>query len=541
MYSVCESFARLLLGGGLAERKHIDSNNANGDALNITDGLNANQKSAVLETEGPILIIAGPGSGKTLTLVRRTLHIIQSGLAQPHEIILCSFTEKSAHELKERIASNAQDLGITQDLSSLVIGTIHGICAAIIEDNLERANLGKNYDVLDDVTKLLFIHQNFEEIVGLESETGTFIEGKYKSKWSAIKGLSKYFDKISDELINARDLLRDSNPVTAAIAIAYLKYLELLVANNKVDFAHLQVKALDVLTSKTDSSLVLPKYVMIDEFQDTNFVQERLVSLLAESSGNLCVVGDEDQSLYRFRGATVENILSFPESRPDTKIFELDINYRSEPRIVKLYKDFMESGTWTKDGNRYRFSKHLEPADYEETTYPSVYLNNALDPDDEAIRNAKFIRSLKDSGFIGDYSEVAILLRSVREQHSLPFRAALASEGIKSFCPRAKTFFRNEEVGLIFASLAHILGREDNPNSKGKAWDLNMYLRSYAEELLDLAQLNPALEDILRKSRESVLSLAENQTMDKRAVDFLFDLLAAEPFRSWMLETERAR
>ncbi|NBS86223.1 MAG: hypothetical protein EBS58_06025, partial [Micrococcales bacterium] len=209
----------MLLGGGLAERKHIDSNNANGDALNITDGLNANQKSAVLETEGPILIIAGPGSGKTLTLVRRTLHIIQSGLAQPHEIILCSFTEKSAHELKERIASNAQDLGITQDLSSLVIGTIHGICAAIIEDNLERANLGKNYDVLDDVTKLLFIHQNFEEIVGLESETGTFIEGKYKSKWSAIKGLSKYFDKISDELINARDLLRDSNPVTAAIAI----------------------------------------------------------------------------------------------------------------------------------------------------------------------------------------------------------------------------------------------------------------------------------------------------------------------------------
>lgn len=512
--------------------------------MNIWDGLNQPQKNAVLATEGPVLLLAGPGTGKTATLVRRTLHLIQSELAKPEEIILCSFTEKSAHELKERISREAKKFSVEADLSGLVTGTIHGICNTLIDRHLHATELGNNYDLLDETTQKLFIYQNFNDIVADANDgDGTFIGGKYKSKWNAIKGLASYFDKITEEMIDPHEVVHDTDTQTRLIAESYINYTRMLSEKNKIDFANLQRVALELLKSGQVHDSEFPKYVMVDEFQDTNFIQERLVTKLASKFNNLCVVGDEDQSLYRFRGATVENILNFPEKWPGVQEFNLDINYRSEPRIVDLYTRFIRSGKWEKNGRLFRFNKNLEPVDYEESEAPSVLHIHGTSKEVETKKVAKFIKHLKESGNISDYSQVAILLNSVRQEHSGAFIDALNQEGIKAFCPRAKAFFENEEVGLVFASLAYIFDwdSENRGANYGRVLALAEYVDFYLEKLALLFEENPKLLKLLNEQRSEIRDLAEGQTLDKRVADYIFILLAAEPFTSLMSDENRAR
>jgi len=514
------------------------------DTIEITRGLNNSQKSAVLATEGPVLLLAGPGTGKTATLVRRALHIIESGLAKPEEIVFCSFTEKSAHEIRERISREAKRFSVTADLSGLVAGTIHRICNIFIKRHIHATELGNNYDLLDETTQLLFIYQNFSAIVSDYKEgTQSFIGGKYKSKWNAIKGLASYFDKMTEEMIDPEEVVHDSDSQTRLIAESYLNYIRLLFENNKVDFANLQRVALELLRSGQVQDSELPKYVMVDEFQDTNFIQERLVTKLASKYNNLCVVGDEDQSLYRFRGATVENILNFPENREGVKEFNLDVNYRSEPRIVDFYTKFIRAGNWEKNGRRFRFNKNLEPASFEESEAPSVLRIHGASSQSEARNVASFIRNLSEEGNISDYSQVAILLNSVQQKYSGDFIKALSEQGIKAFCPRAKGFFENEEVGLAFAALAYLFDwdPENRGQVYGRVFDLARYVDTHLLALKDFGDLHPDLLSLLTKQRQEIRDLSDGKTLDKRVADYLFLLLSVEPFTSLVDDENKAR
>jgi len=512
--------------------------------MDILEGLNQPQKDAVLATEGPVLILAGPGTGKTATLVRRTLHIIQTGLAKPEEIILCSFTEKSAHELKERISREAKKYSITSDLSGLVTGTIHGVCNTVIKRHLHATNLGNNFDLLNETTQLLFIYQNFSDIVAdFDASEQKYISGKYKSKWETIKGLASYFDKITEEMIDPNQVIYDPDDKTRLIAESYLNYTRILSEKNKIDFANLQKVAFELLRSGQVQASEYPRFVMVDEFQDTNFIQERLVTKLASVHGNLCVVGDEDQSLYRFRGATVENILNFPERWPNLKEFNLDINYRSEPRIVNAYSSFIRSGAWEKNGRRFRYNKNLEPVNFEEAEGPSVLHIHGSSTQSESRKVAAFIRSLKDQGNIKDYSQVAILLNSVQQKYSGEFISALDEAGVKSFCPRAKAFFENPEVGLIFSALAFIFDWDSTNRGPvfGRVSDLAQYIDLSLATLSEQVKSNPELGALLDRERGEIQRLSEGETLDKRVADYLFVLLAADPFKSLMSDENKAR
>ena len=521
--------------------------------VNILKGLDEGKREAVETTEGPLLVLAGPGSGKTLTLVRRTLNIIDKELAKPEEIVLCSFTEKSAHELKERIARDAQDLGITQDLSGLVVGTIHGICNDLIEKHRHETILGNNYDVLDDMTQKFFFFQNFSDIVSPDPEAEnededsrqTYISGKYKTKWTAIKGLLEYFDKIAEELIDPDEMASDEDVQTAQIAKTYKKYLEVMQEKNKIDFAHLQKIALDLLHRGIPQSESAIKYVMVDEFQDTNYVQDAIVTQMAATSKNLCVVGDEDQALYRFRGATVENILRFPERHDDVKVVELNINYRSEPRILKTFTDFIEGHDWSNPkGADFRFDKKLEPSDFEESVHPSVLKVVGSDPADEARQIANLIQHLKQSNAIEDFSQVALLLHSVKEDHSDPFTQALSSLGIKYFCPRAKKFFNNKDVRFCLGSLAFIL--DWSAESRGETWGrrvegLAEYLDEATAEIFEEYETGTAIRALLQNLKAEVSALKEGESLDKRVADYVYLLAGAEPFTSWMTDQNAVR
>lgn len=312
--------------------------------------LNDAQREVVAHLDGPLLVVAGPGSGKTYSIVLRALNLLLLEIAAAKEIVLCTFTEKAAFEMRDRLSAAARRVGYRGDLSELRVTTIHGLCNRILMQHRHRTELGNSYETLDELTQLLFIFEHFDEIIGPE-ENNLYL-GKWRTRWTAIEGARGYFDKITEELVDAARLSASPDLFTQNIARAYRAYETALFANNRVDFAHLQSIVHGLLLAPEHSGALASEmhYVMVDEYQDTNYVQEQLLLKLTEETGNLCVVGDEDQSLYRFRGATVRNILEFPRRFSACPVVRLTTNYRSHRTIIECYDRWMASADWSNPG-----------------------------------------------------------------------------------------------------------------------------------------------------------------------------------------------
>ncbi len=385
------------------------------------------QREVVGHLDGPLLVIAGPGSGKTYSIVLRALNLLLLGRAEPRQLVLCTFTEKAAFELRDRLAAAARRVGYSGDLSELAVSTIHSLCNSVLTQHRHRTPLGHNYETLDELTQLLFIFEHFDEIIG-PAYNDLFL-GKWKTRWTAIEGARGYFDKITEELVDPAGLVGAGNHFLAAIGKSYQTYENALVEANRIDFAHLQRTVLDFLQDGATSEAVTRKlkYVLVDEYQDTNYVQERLLLKLTETTRNLCVVGDEDQSLYRFRGATVRNILEFPQRMPGCTVVKLTTNYRSHRAIVERYDRWMTSADWSNRGGApFRYDKTIEANEAAtHPDYPAVFAIWGRDRRDEATRFADLVEVLKKDAIIVDYSQVALLLHSVRNDHSGPYLAAL--------------------------------------------------------------------------------------------------------------------
>ena len=272
----------------------------------------------------------------------------------------CTFTEKAAFEIRDRLAAAARKLGYRGDLSELTVSTIHGFCNRLLTRHRHRTDLGHNYDTLDELTQLLFIFEHFDEIIG-PPENDRFLV-RWRTRWTAIQGARKYFDKITEEAVDPRRLEASNDGFLRALGYAYQRYEDALCTANRVDFAHLQRRVYDLLADPTTAPVVNRnvRYVLVDEYQDTNYVQEQIFLKLTEETRNLCVVGDEDQSLYRFRGATVRNILEFPRRVPGCTTVKLTTNYRSHRSIVDRYDRWMASADWSNPkGAAFRYDKTI--------------------------------------------------------------------------------------------------------------------------------------------------------------------------------------
>jgi DNA helicase II / ATP-dependent DNA helicase PcrA len=507
---------------------------------------NAAQARAVGHTDGPLLIIAGPGSGKTQVLVWRTLNLLLQGRAEAHEILVCTFTEKAAYELRDRIATGARRVGFTGDLSDLLAGTIHGICNQFLEKYRHRTRLQAGYEVLDDLTQKLFFNDRFGAIVGEAGDDEKYL-GRWSTKWTAISNLIPYFNKIAEELVDPRRLVASTDPFTRALGNAHLAYVAQLVDANAIDFANLQTELLALLDDPEVGNAITGRirYAMVDEYQDTNLVQEELVLRLARPQLNVAVVGDEDQALYRFRGATVRNILEFPERFEVCARETLTINYRSHERIIRAYDRWMATADWSNpSGPSFRYPKTIQPepgAVY--PAYPAVFSIYGASEKDEGERFADLVAYLKQSGIVEDYSQVALLLHSVRQDHSGRYLDALARRGIKAFCPRARTFFENEEVRLMVAALAIVLGYHGD--GRGETWgralqELAAYVDDGIVELAKAAVGSP-LAAKLREFTGEIDGVGEDQSLDRRLADYFYLLVAEEPFGGFLSDENRAR
>ena len=336
--------------------------------------LNDAQRAIVGHLDGPLLVIAGPGSGKTARIVLRALNLLLLDKAQPKELVLCTFTEKAAFELRDRLAAAARKVGYKGDLSELTASTIHSVCNGVLTQHRHRTELGHSYDTLDELTQLLFVFEHFDDIIG-PSENDLYLR-RWRTRWTAIEGTRAYFDKVTEELVDQDQLSASSDPFLRLIGGAYTRYTQALLDSNHIDFAHLQRLVHSLLSDPETAQAVTRdvRYVLVDEYQDTNYVQEQLLLRLTEKSRNLCVVGDEDQSLYRFRGPTVRNILEFPQRMPGCTVVKLTTNYHSHRDIVSRYDRWMGSANWSNpDGSQFRHDKTIEEDDgATHPDYPAV-------------------------------------------------------------------------------------------------------------------------------------------------------------------------
>lgn len=503
--------------------------------------MNDAQLEAITETEGPLLVIAGPGTGKTLVLVLRTLCLLLSEKAVPSEIILTTFTQKAAFELRDRISQIARKLGYRGQLHELEIGTIHSICSNFIDKYIQHTPLKNNYVILDELTQYLFFYENFNEIVG-ESSNSKFLN-RWATKWTAIKRLIPYLNKITEELINIDGLSAFPDSFVEQLTPVYLRYQELMYDSNRVDFAHLQKIFLDLLNNSTLYSKIKGKikYIMVDEYQDTNYIQEQIILTLGKPDYNVCVVGDEDQALYRFRGATVRNILEFKTHFNHCKEIKLAINYRSHEFIISAYNKFMASIDWKNPSGSapFRFSKEILPTPKVNfPDYSAVFCIWGENKNDEAERFARMVKFLKENRIIQDYSQIALLLSSVRLNSSKHYLDALTNYGIPYFAPRAKAYFENEEVKLILACYAVIFGFHEELKSSA-----NDKLKKFIEEALLLLKnyIDSPLAHYIQRKFEQVSNLRKGGSLDLTVIDYFYQLLAYKPFCDLLKEENKAR
>ena len=507
--------------------------------------LNDAQRAIVGHIDGPLLVIAGPGSGKTYSIVLRALNLLLLGKVEPKHLVLCTFTEKAAFELRDRLAGAARTVGYSGDLSELTASTIHSLCNRILSRHRHRTNLGHGFDTLDELTQLLFIFERFEEIVG-PAESDRFLH-RWTTRWTAIEGVRAYFDKITEELVDFEQIRRATDPFLRAIGQAYGRYSQALLDANRTDFAHLQRMVFELLKQPELADAVSRdfRYVLVDEYQDTNYVQERLLLKLTERTRNLCVVGDEDQSLYRFRGATVRNILEFPKRMPGCAVFKLTTNYRSHRSIVERYDRWMSSADWSNpNGTSFRYDKTID-ADRASVhpNYQAVISVWGRDTKDEATRFADLVEFLKKRNVISDYSQVALLLHSVRDNHSGPYLAALGIKGIPAFCPRARSYFEIPEVRDLVACFAVIFGWYGQ--GRGQVAGAVAQLAAYVDDAIVLLGSRfgapHPLASTLQRWTAEIAALREGESLDFRPADYLYQLLALEPFRGAVANENTAR
>ena len=354
----------------------------------LLDGLNPPQREAVLTTDGPVLMLAGAGTGKTAALTARLAHIVRSRLAWPSEILCVTFTNKAAREMKERVGHLVGPA--VEGMPWL--GTFHAIAAKLLRRHAELVGLQSNYTIIDTDDQLRVLKQLIQA------------EGLDDKRWPA-KLLAQCIDRWKNKGLNPQDLSAGDSEAYAngQGQKFYRLYQDRLKALNACDFGDLLLHMLNVLRTHRD---VLEqyqqrfKYVMVDEYQDTNQVQYLWLRLLAQGHKNICVVGDDDQSIYSWRGAEVANILRFEQDFPGAKVIKLEQNYRSTPDILAAASGLI-------DANSHRLGKTLWT---EKNGGDKVRVIGVWDGPEEARRVGEEAERLEREG--ASLATVAILVRA---------------------------------------------------------------------------------------------------------------------------------
>ncbi len=299
---------------------------------NYLDKLNPNQLKAVKQTEGPVLVLAGAGSGKTTVLASRVAYIMQSTYTNPWQILAITFTNKAANEMRERIEKY-----VGEDVRDMWIGTFHSICVRILRTSIDRLGYTREFVIYDVSDTRTLIKECIKEL-GLDDK-------EYPPR-----SVQNIISHAKNDMMPPDEFMSEygSNPRMKRVAQIFKKYEEKLKNNNALDFDDIIMHTVSILKSEDDIRRKYVdkfKYILVDEYQDTNNTQYELISLLVNSDANVCVVGDDDQSIYKFRGANINNILDFQKDYNGAVKITLDENYRSTSTILDAANAVISNNT----------------------------------------------------------------------------------------------------------------------------------------------------------------------------------------------------
>jgi DNA helicase-2/ATP-dependent DNA helicase PcrA len=496
--------------------------------------LTEQQIEAILHQGSPLLIIAGPGSGKTEVIAWRVAHLVRAGHVHPENLLVTTFTNKAALELKDRIQQKLPQVNV----ELMQVSTIHSFCADLLRRYRQHTAMPLGFRILDETGQFLFVYSN-RKALGLDA----LVKGRPHDSFAAVM---RTFNLATEELVkpakleawcqenqacccaDETDLWRER----ATVAEAYRRYCDLLLEQGLVDFAFLQRHALTLLEEHPTLLAELREQyreILVDEYQDTNAAQDHLLALLAGEGQRLTVVGDDDQSIYRFRGATVRNIRTFPERFPEARVIQLAHNFRSPEPIVQYSLRVIVH-------NPARFSKDLLSARGAGNDILLIYERTASE---EAAAVVDLLRRLHQAGKIPHYGDVSILLRSVRS-YAGPYLEALQAAGIPYHVTGDASFFQREEIAQLY-NLFNFLGASKPWGDRflrhplvGLSSTTCQALKIYKENLLDAAtddglQAIGVADEEDRRRLLALLTLKQRvQAKEHRSLlEVFYDLLTA--------------
>lgn len=508
---------------------------------------NEGQRKAIAAAEGPVLITAGPGTGKTYTLVQRAIYLIEECGLKPESIFIATFTEKAAKELITRITNELSDRGIVANINEMYIGTFHSLCLRILKEHLEFTRLRRNYRLLDAFDQQYMVFQNIHRFRNIPEVEVALPNG---GAWKQSEAICNYVNNLSEELVTPEELMSDTDLSIAALGRILKEYRNVLTEGNLMDFSSIQIEAYHLLQDNVEILEELRSkvtHIMVDEYQDTNFIQEQLVFLLVGDRKNICVVGDDDQGLYRFRGATIRNILEFPQkfTEGECRVIPLVINYRSNSDIVDFYNEWMATTDGAKFKFRwdnFRYDKRIEP--YEKTTLHSpavVKLAGVDDTDEWHEKILQFIKDLKASGKLTDYNQIAFLFNSVKHPRVTALARFLEENHINVYSPRSDMFFQRDEIRLALGCLMlmfprYIQGLENGDYTFLQPEHLTYYRNCImvANEYLTQPENSDLLKWIRRRGKDHV---GLKGATDYAYCGLMYQLFEFQPFAG-ILDTE---
>ncbi|KGI84316.1 MULTISPECIES: DNA helicase PcrA [Exiguobacterium] len=401
----------------------------------LVKGMNPPQAEAVKYTDGPLLIMAGAGSGKTRVLTHRVAYLMASKQIAPWNILAITFTNKAAREMKDRIARLVG--GVADDIW---ISTFHSMCVRILRRDIDRIRYDRNFSILDSSDQLTAIKQVLKEL-NLDPK-------KYEPR-TLLGMISNH----KNELRTPQDAagLVGNNPYEKVISDVYTAYEKKLKQNNVLDFDDLIMKAIQLFQEAPDVLAFYQKkfqYIHVDEYQDTNRAQYTLVKLLAQAHENLCVVGDSDQSIYRWRGADIANILTFEKDYPSAHVILLEQNYRSTKRILEAANGVIQNNSSRKD--KKLWTENVEGE--------KLLLHVASDDRDEAFFIINQMKELRQEGV--DYGEMAVLYRTNAQSRGL--EEMLLKSNIPYKMVGGTKFYERKEIKDILAYLRLIANPDED-------------------------------------------------------------------------------
>ncbi len=396
--------------------------------------LNPEQRKAVVNIEGPCMIIAGAGSGKTRVLTYKIAYLIDSGIS-PYEILALTFTNKAAGEMKQRIINLTGD-----NAQKIWIGTFHSIFARILRNEADKLGFSRSFSIYDDDESISLIKK-----IMLEEQISTEKYNPY--------AIQSVISKLKSEIILPKNFEPNiKSPFEKVVKEIYSKYQKYLIDNNAMDFDDLLIKPIELFKVYPE---VLNRYqerfkfVLVDEYQDTNRAQYIVLKLLSEKYLNISVVGDDAQSIYRWRGAKIENIFDFQKEFKKVKLFRLEQNYRSTKMILALADDIIKKNNKKIDKNLWTANKVGD----------KVHIIEMISDRDEAFRVAKLIKEEIHSRKI-NFKDIAVLYRTNAQSRS--FEETFRNSSIPYNIVGGIKFYQRKEIKDILSYLRIIANLNDN-------------------------------------------------------------------------------